>query len=174
MHNWALDSIGLSKQHAYAAHVLMRRPSMTACIEQHRQTVEVVCFLHATLMELTDIALLQASRRSQELFRHVAQRAYESRARSNGATLQQAVRARAVLRDETKSWRERVLESRHSCKHGWNSATAGNRLATAFVAPGATAGGVLQPKGHWMIICAGQTRLGAGNICLTGGERRSR
>ena len=79
----------------------MRRPSMTARIEQRRQIVEVVCFLHATLMELTDIALLQASRRSQELFRHAAERAYESRARSAGATLQQAVRARAVLRDET-------------------------------------------------------------------------
>ncbi|MDR6860149.1 hypothetical protein [Variovorax guangxiensis] len=84
---------------------------MTARIEQRRQTIEVVCFLHATLMELTDIALLQASRRSQELFRHAAERVRRSRARS-GATLQQAVRARAVLRDETKSWRERVLEAR--------------------------------------------------------------
>ncbi|PSL80483.1 hypothetical protein C7T35_32150 [Variovorax sp. WS11] len=46
VHNWALDSIALSKQQAYAAHVLMRRPSMTARIEQRRQTVEVVCFLH--------------------------------------------------------------------------------------------------------------------------------
>ncbi|MDM0109876.1 DUF4158 domain-containing protein [Variovorax sp. J22R24] len=112
VHDWALDSIALSKQNAYAAHVLMRRPSMTARIEQRRQIVEVVCFLHATLMELTDIAILQASRRSQELFRHAAERAYESRARRDGATLQQAVRARAVLRDETKSWRERVLEAR--------------------------------------------------------------
>ncbi|WP_353506748.1 Tn3 family transposase [Variovorax sp. J31P179] len=112
VHNWALDSIALSKQQAYAAHVVMRRPSMTARIEQRRQAVEVVCFLRATLMELTDIALLQASRRSQELFRHAAERVHQSRARSNGATLRQAVRARAVLRDETKSWRDRVLEAR--------------------------------------------------------------
>ncbi|MDN8617534.1 hypothetical protein [Variovorax ginsengisoli] len=61
MHNWALDSIAPSKQQAYAAHVVMRCPSMTARIEQRRQAVEVVCFLRATLMELTDIALLQAS-----------------------------------------------------------------------------------------------------------------
>jgi hypothetical protein len=33
--------------------VVMRRPSMTARIEQRRQAVEVVCFLRATLMELT-------------------------------------------------------------------------------------------------------------------------
>ena len=64
VHNWPLDSIALSKQQAHAAH--LRRPSMTARIEKRRQAVEVVCFLHATLMELTDIALLQASRRSQE------------------------------------------------------------------------------------------------------------
>ena len=50
MHNWELDSIALSKQQAYAARVVMRRPSMTARIEQRRQTVEVVCFLHATLI----------------------------------------------------------------------------------------------------------------------------
>ena len=50
VHNWALDSIALSKQQAYAAHVVMRRPSMTARIEQRRQAVEVVCFLRATLM----------------------------------------------------------------------------------------------------------------------------
>ena len=112
VHNWALDSIALSKQQAYAAHVQMRRPSMTARIEQRLQIVEVVCFLHATLMELTDIALLQASRRSQELFRHAAERVFRSRARNNSATLQQAVRARAVLRDETKTWRDRVLEAR--------------------------------------------------------------
>ena len=74
--------------------------------------MEVVCFLRATLMELTDIALLQASRRSQELFRHAAECVHQSCARSNGATLQQAVRARTVLRDETKSWRDRVLEAR--------------------------------------------------------------
>ena len=56
-HHWALDSIALSKQQAYAAHVTMRRPSMTARIEQQRQTVEVVCFLHVSLLELTDMAL---------------------------------------------------------------------------------------------------------------------
>lgn len=68
--------------------------------------------MRTTDRELTDIALLQASRRSQELFRHAAERVHKSRAQSNGATLHQAVRARVVLHDDTKSWRDRVLEAR--------------------------------------------------------------
>jgi hypothetical protein len=68
--------------------------------------------VRTTDRELTDIALLQASRRSQELFRHAAERVHKSRAQSNGATLHQAVRARVVLHDDTKSWRDRVLEAR--------------------------------------------------------------
>ena len=65
---WPLDTVALSKQQAYAAHVQMRRPAMTARIERQRQAVEITCFLRVTLLELTDMALLQASRRSQDLF----------------------------------------------------------------------------------------------------------
>ncbi|EWS60879.1 Transposase, TnpA family [Methylibium sp. T29-B] len=111
-HNWALDPIALSKQQAYAAHVQMRRPSMTARIEQQRQTVEIACFLRVTLLELTDAALMQASRRSQDLFRRAAERVQTGRSRSSGATLQQAIKAKSVLHDETKTWRDRVLEAR--------------------------------------------------------------
>ncbi len=50
---WPLDGVALSKQQVYAAHVQMRRPSMTAPIERQRQTVEIICFLRATLLELT-------------------------------------------------------------------------------------------------------------------------
>ena len=38
----------------------MRRPSMTARIERQRQTVEITCFLRVTLLDLTDMALMQA------------------------------------------------------------------------------------------------------------------
>ncbi|MEJ8852337.1 Tn3 family transposase [Variovorax rhizosphaerae] len=111
-HLWALEPIALSKQKAYAVHVMMRRPSMTARIERQRQTVEVACFLRVTLMELTDMALLQASRRSQDLFRRAAERVQKGRLRSKDTALHQAVSAKKVLHDETKSWRDRVLEAR--------------------------------------------------------------
>lgn len=112
VHAWPLDAVALSKQQAYAAHVQMRRPSMTARIERQRQTVEITCFLRVTLLELTDMALLQASRRSQDLFRRAAERVEKGRSRSGGATLQQALKAKSVLHDESKPWRDRVLEAR--------------------------------------------------------------
>jgi hypothetical protein len=109
VHAWPLDAVALSKQQAYAAHVQMRRPSMTARIERQRQTVEITCFLSVTLLELTDMALLQASRRSQDLFRRAAERVEKGRSRSGGAMLEQALKAKSVLHDESKPWRERVL-----------------------------------------------------------------
>jgi TnpA family transposase len=112
VHAWPLDAVALSKQQAYAAHVQMRRPSMTARIERQRQTVEITCFLSVTLLELTDMALLQASRRSQDLFRRAAERVEKGRSRSGGAMLEQALKAKSVLHDESKPWRERVLEAR--------------------------------------------------------------
>ena len=86
VHAWPLDAVALSKQQAYAAHVQMRRPSMTARIERQRQTVEITCFLRVTLLELTDMALLQASRRSQDLFRRAAERVEKRRSRSGGTS----------------------------------------------------------------------------------------
>jgi ABC-type branched-subunit amino acid transport system ATPase component len=74
VHAWPLDTVALSKQQAYAAHVQMRRPSMTARIERQRQTVEITFFLRVTLLEPTDLALMQASKRSQDLFRRAAER----------------------------------------------------------------------------------------------------
>jgi TnpA family transposase len=112
VHAWPLDDLALSKQQAYAAHVQMRRPSMTARIERQRQTVEITCFLRVTLLELTDMALLQAARRSQDLFRRAAERVEKGRLRNSGAVLKQALKAKSVLQDESKPWRERVLEAR--------------------------------------------------------------
>ena len=112
VHAWPLDTVALSKQQAYAAHVQMRRPSMTARIERQRQTVEITCFLRVTLLELTDMALMQASRRSQDLFRRAAERVQKGRSRSSVVMLQQALKAKAVLHEESKPWRDRVLEAR--------------------------------------------------------------
>ena len=112
VHAWPLDTVALSKQQAYAAHVQMRRPSMTARIERQRQTVEITSFLRVTLLELTDMALMQASRRSQDLFRRAAERVQKGRSRSSVVMLQQALKAKAVLHEESKPWRDRVLEAR--------------------------------------------------------------
>jgi TnpA family transposase len=112
VHTWVLASIALSKQQAYAARVQSRRPSMTARIEQQRQSIEIVCFLRVSLLELTDIALTQATRRSQQLFRRAAERVQKTRSSSSAPALRQALKARTILHDESKPWRDRVLDAR--------------------------------------------------------------
>jgi len=51
-------------------------------------------------------------RRSQDLFRRAAERVQKGRSRHNGLMLQQALKAKSVLHEEAKSWRDRVLEAR--------------------------------------------------------------
>ncbi|MBS0454250.1 MAG: Tn3 family transposase [Proteobacteria bacterium] len=111
-HEWDLADVALAKQQAYARQVQMRRPIKTREIKATRQTIELVCFLRATLLELTDVALQQSSRRSQQLFREAADRAQVGRTRNSAALLQQAIKAKAILHDETTSWQTRVLEAR--------------------------------------------------------------
>ena len=111
-HDWNLGAVSLAKQQAYARQVQARRPVKTRDIKPSRQLIELVCFLRVTLLELTDVALLQSSRRSQQLFREAADKAQSNRARSTTSLVQQAAKARAVLHDESKTWQSRVIEAR--------------------------------------------------------------
>lgn len=78
-HDWNLSAVSLAKQQAYARQVQARRPVKTRDIKPSRQLIELVCFLRVTLLELTDVALLQSSRRSQQLFREAADKAQSNR-----------------------------------------------------------------------------------------------
>ena len=111
-HNWNLRAVSLAKQQAYARQVQARRPVKTREIKPSRQLIELVCFLRVTLLELTDVALLQSSRRSQQLFREAADKAQSNRVRGTTSLVQQAAKARSVLHDETKTWQARVIEAR--------------------------------------------------------------
>jgi hypothetical protein len=136
-HQWALDTVALAKQQAYAAHVQLRRPSMTLRIERNRQDLEIVCFLRVTLLELTDTTLLQANRRSQQLFREAAQRVQARRSGHSASFLRSAIKAKAILVDDTRDWRERVLEAR--ARPFW------------WTTPGTGANVCLRPVRRWQI-----------------------
>ena len=94
----------MAKQQAYARQVQARRPVKTREIKPSRQLIELVCFLRVTLLELSDVALLQTSRRSQQLFREAADKAQSNRIRGTTGLIQQAAKARCVLYDETRTW----------------------------------------------------------------------
>jgi len=84
-HGWNLSAVSLAKQQAYARQVQARRPVKTREIKPTRQLIELVSFLRVTLLELTDVALLQTSRRGQQLFREAADKAQSNRIRGTMA-----------------------------------------------------------------------------------------
>lgn len=110
VHEWTLDAIALPKQRAYAQQVQARRPAKTRELKESTQTIELVCFLRISLLELSDTAMHQSNRRSQQLFREAAQRARSSQARSATSFVQRALEVKAMLHDDSKTWRDRVLE----------------------------------------------------------------
>ena len=111
VHEWALAGVALPKQRAYAQQVQARRPAKTRELKDDRQAIELVCFLRVSLLELTDIALQQGSRRSQQLFREAAQKARAARDRSDSVARNQARLAREVLRDSAKTFQTRCAET---------------------------------------------------------------
>ncbi len=111
VHDWPLDSIAIPKQRAYAQQVQSRRPAKNRELKDTTQAIELVCFLRMSLLELTDLAMLQASRRSQHLFREAAKKAQSTRGRTDASARQQAMQARDILRDNSKSWQGRCQQA---------------------------------------------------------------
>lgn len=111
VNEWNLDDIALPKLRAYAQKVQARRPAKTKTLKESTQALELVCFLRMSLLELTDIAMYQTSRRSQDLFRRAASTAQSTHTRSAVEDRQQALKAKAVLQDKSKSTEQRVDEA---------------------------------------------------------------
>lgn len=110
-YEWDLSDVVLARQQAYARQIQARRPVKSREIQTRLQLVEMVCFLRVTLLELTDMALQQAGRRSQQLLRAAAERAEARRGHEPVDLLKQALQLKGVLHDETKDWQQRVLEA---------------------------------------------------------------
>lgn len=99
VHEWQLAGIAIPKQRAYAQHVQARRPVKTRELLESRQTIELVCFLHVSLLELTDVTIQQSHRRSQQLFREATQKAKAAKEGAADTVRQRVFNVRAVLRD---------------------------------------------------------------------------
>lgn len=69
VHEWNLGALSQTRIQAFAQRVVHRPPSETSRRILETQTVEVVCFLKATLWELTDEAIFRIGRRTSDLVR---------------------------------------------------------------------------------------------------------
>ena len=100
VHDWQLGGIAIPKQRAYAQHVQARRPAKTRELIDATQTIELVCFLNMSLLELTDVTIQQSHRRSQQFFREATQRAKAAREGAADSVRQRVLKVREVLRDK--------------------------------------------------------------------------
>ncbi|MFA7269579.1 MAG: Tn3 family transposase [Sterolibacterium sp.] len=82
VHDWILETVPLDKQRAYAQLLQARRPAKTRELKESRLTLELVCFLRITLLELTDSALYQSGRRVRDLVRGAYTKAQSKQARN--------------------------------------------------------------------------------------------
>ncbi|MBT2303890.1 Tn3 family transposase [Variovorax paradoxus] len=79
-HEWNLDGIPAARQSAYARAIANRPPSESRRRIDRTQTLEVICFLRVTLLELSDTVVLLAGRRVNDLVRRAAGKADAKRA----------------------------------------------------------------------------------------------
>ncbi|WP_175795890.1 Tn3 family transposase [Burkholderia anthina] len=109
-HTWALDAVPIEKQRAYALRIHSRRPAKVRELKASTRTIELIFFLHVTLLELTDALLYQTGRRVSDLVRHAYDRTTFKQARSAVEYRQQLILIKTLVDDTRRSAAERLTE----------------------------------------------------------------
>lgn len=110
VHTWVLDAVPIEKQRAYAQRIQARRPAKVRELKASTRTIELIFFLHVTLLELTDALLYQTGRRVSDLVRHAYDRTTVKQARSAVEYRQQLIAIKAMVNDTRRSAEERLAE----------------------------------------------------------------
>jgi TnpA family transposase len=98
---YPLDAIRLERQRDYARQMRRRRPARFRALAEPRRTLAMVCCLHMTLLQSTDVALAMAERLIQALHAR-ATRDVRDAERRGARTFRQALHAmQRVLSDPT-------------------------------------------------------------------------
>jgi hypothetical protein len=71
---WSFSALSRACLRAYAQQCANRRASFLRLLVPDTQTLEIACFLRATLLDLTDASLYMGARRINDLYRHAAAR----------------------------------------------------------------------------------------------------
>ncbi|TDG02544.1 Tn3 family transposase [Paraburkholderia guartelaensis] len=108
VHEWQLDVVPIEKQRAYAQRVQARRPAKVRELKESTRTIELIFFLHVTLLELTDALLYQTGRRVSDLVRQAYDRTTVRQAHSAVEYRQQLVVIKALVRDSRRTAQERL------------------------------------------------------------------
>jgi hypothetical protein len=93
---------------AYSQAVVNRPPSETQRLSDDSLAVEMACFLHATLLELTDATADIAGRRVCDFVRRASRRVQEKQARSSIGLRAEREQIRRVLYDENQTAEQKI------------------------------------------------------------------
>lgn len=109
-HEWNLNSLSQTRIQAFAQRVVHRPPSETSRRVLETQVVEVICFLKATLWELTDEAIFRMGRRTTDLVRQGTKKVERKQA-SRSTIFRESVQSIVSLaKDTSKTAEERLAE----------------------------------------------------------------
>ncbi|MDN7535659.1 hypothetical protein QZM30_37200 [Burkholderia orbicola] len=107
---WDLNAVPIEKQRAYALRIQARRPAKVRELKASTRTIELIFFLHVTLLELTDAQLYQTGRRVSDLVRHAYDRTTVKQARSAVEYRQQLIAIKALVDDTSRPAPDRLTE----------------------------------------------------------------
>ena len=109
-HEWNLSSLSQTRIQAFAQRVVHRPPSATARRSEQTQVVEVICFLKATLWELTDDAIFRMGRRTSDLVRQGMKKVERKQASRSGIYRESVQSIVSLAGDTSKTAEARLAE----------------------------------------------------------------
>lgn len=112
VHKWNLSAIALNRLKAYSQEVVHRPPSATRILADEQRELQVVSFLHVTLLEQTDLAAEIGARRLTDLYQKASGKVLKKQADSSVDLRAERSKLREVLYDGSMTDREIVAAMR--------------------------------------------------------------
>lgn len=108
VHEWDLSAIPYSRRQAYSQAVVNRPPYDTERLTPERKELELCCFLHTQLAELTDMSADITGRRLNDIYRFASNHAEKLQARRSSNLRAERVQLKAVVWADNLSDKQKI------------------------------------------------------------------
>jgi hypothetical protein len=108
VHEWDLSAIPPARREAYSQAVVNRPPYDTERLAPDRKALELCCFLHTLLYELTDVSADITGRRLNDIYRFASNHAEKLQVRRSTDLRAERVKLKAVLYDGKLSDKQKI------------------------------------------------------------------
>ncbi len=109
VHEWDLSAIPWARREAYSQAVVNRPPYDTERLKPERKELELCCFLHTLLHELTDVSADITGRRLNDIYRFASNHVDKKQARRASDLRVERVKLKAFLYAENLSDKQKVV-----------------------------------------------------------------